>query len=171
MNKNLTLVSLEFDSVMLQSISESDQENLRQWKNANRFAFFHQEILTSEDQARWFQGYLEREYDWMFIVSTKAQPIGCMGFRLINSAADVYNVILGNPHMGKQGLMRNAMRLMCSYIAAGFTREIGVKVMRSNPALEWYRKLGFCEDTSNDTYLDFKLDLIRFESCKFQSIP
>lgn len=169
MKHDLTLTSSEFDRLLLRSIAEADQENLRRWKNANRLAFFYQEVISPEDQAKWFEGYLEREHDWMFVVDAMGEAIGCMGFRLMHSAADVYNVILGNPSMGGQGWMRNAMRLMCSYVVAEFTREIKVKVMRSNQALGWYRKIGFYEYATHDTFLDLKLDLTWFQSCKFQS--
>ncbi|MBI4789472.1 MAG: GNAT family N-acetyltransferase [Chloroflexi bacterium] len=169
MKKHLTLLSLEFEDVTLDSITADDLENLRRWKNANRLSFFHQAILSRADQANWFEGYLAREQDWMFVVRTRGQAVGCMGFRMIDSQADVYNVILGNPSMGKRGLMSKAMRLMCSYIAAEHTRDIGAKVLRSNLAQAWYRKLGFREHAAHDTYVDLELDLHRFVFCKFQS--
>lgn len=166
--KNLTLVSDELDSVTLRGITESDQENLRQWKNANRFAFFFQGIITKQAQSQWFEKYLEREHDWMFIVLVLGQPIGCMGIRLLGAQADVYNVILGNPSMGKRGRMRGALRLMCSYMIARFKCEIGVQVLRSNPALGWYTKLGFRERAANASYVDLELDPTLFRPCSFE---
>lgn len=169
--KNLTLISDELDSVTLRSITESDQENLRQWKNANQSAFFFQDIITEQAQARWFSGYLEREHDWMFIVLVLGQPIGCMGFRILDAQADVYNVILGDPSMGKRGWMRSGLRLMCSYIIAKFKCEICLQVLRSNPATGWYAKLGFREREANASYLDLELDLTQFRPYSFKARP
>ena len=62
--------------------------------------FSDQEIITPEAQGRWFKNYQERPDDWMFVVRVEGQTIGCMGFRLIDLEADVYNVILGGPEPG-----------------------------------------------------------------------
>ncbi len=168
MNKELTLTSEDFADVALRSIVATDQDSLRRWKNAHRFAFFYQDIITPEQQTQWFEGYWERPHDFMFIVLAEDAAVGCLGFRMLDSAADVYNVILGVPEMGGRGLMRKAMRLMCSYVLRDFTRDIGVKVLRANPAIEWYNKIGFQETQAHETYVEMRLDLARFQPCRFR---
>ncbi len=168
-SQHFLLVSPEFE-VTLQTIAESDGENLRQWKNANRFSFFFQDIITPEQQAKWFQGYLGRENDYMFIVRRGGLLVGCMGFRLLDQHADIYNVIRANKELDSRGLMGSAMRLMCSFIAADFSRDIGARVLRSNPAVEWYRKLGFHEIARHDTFVEIELDMIRFRPCSFHKV-
>ncbi len=169
MKEHFTLVSPDAN-IALRTIAESDLENLRQWKNANRFAFFFQDVVTPEQQTAWFQGYLERSKDYMFIVQSEKRSIGCMGFRLLDNQADIYNVILGNPEMGGKGLMSKAMRLMCSYIAADFSQDISAQVLRSNPAIGWYRKNGFRESAAHDTYVEVKLDLTQFRPYPFEKV-
>lgn len=175
MNQQLTLASPEIDGVTLRSIVATDQENLCQWKNANRFAFFYQESISPEEQARWFQGYLERTNDWMFVVEAEGRVIGCLGFRLLEGEAgdhaDVYNVILGDATMGRRGWMRRALRLLCSFILARFTREIGVKVLSANSAVEWYQKTGFRLVADHENHVDLRLDLTHFQPCAFKELP
>ena len=129
--------------ILLRSIRPSDLENLRSWKNENRKSFFFQEVISPIMQNMWFEGYLNRSDDYMFIVQSPQYEIGCMGFRLLSGKADIYNVILGNREAGGQGLMSKALNLMCSYIISLSIHEIGLKVLSSNPAVKWYIKNEF----------------------------
>lgn len=153
----------------LRAISESDLENLRAWKNAHRFAFFYQEIITPEQQQEWFRNYLTRAHDYMFIVECAGEPLGCMGFRIIEQYADIYNVIRARVDQGK-GAMSRALRVLCSFIAADFTRDIRARVLLTNPAREWYRKNAFVEIARHATYVEVQLDWARFQVCPFQKI-
>jgi RimJ/RimL family protein N-acetyltransferase len=156
--------------VLLRAITLADLENLREWKNTHRFSFFYQEIITPEQQARWFQDYLERANDYMFVTQWVGQPVGCMGFRILDQRADIYNVILGRPESGGKGLMSQAIRLLCSLIAADFTRDIGAHVLLTNPARAWYQKNAFRETKFFETYVEVQLDWSQFRPCAFQKI-
>jgi RimJ/RimL family protein N-acetyltransferase len=168
MNESFVLTSSECD-ITLRAITEGDLENLRVWKNAHRFAFFYQEIITPDQQHKWFQGYLTRAHDYMFIVECENEPIGCMGFRLIEQYADIYNVIRARADLGK-GAMSQTLRLLCSFIATDFTRDIRARVLLTNPARAWYRTNAFTEIAQYDTYVEMQLDWSRFQVCSFQKI-
>jgi RimJ/RimL family protein N-acetyltransferase len=168
MRESFALTSPECD-ITLRAITEGDLENLRVWKNTHRFAFFYQEIITPEQQQEWFQNYLTRAHDYMFIVECADESIGCMGFRLIEQYADIYNVIRARADLGK-GAMSQALRLLCSFIAADFTRDIRARVLLTNPARVWYRKNAFAEMASHDTYIEMQLDWSRFRVCSFRKI-
>ena len=166
MKEKLFLQSNEL-SLRLGSIQESDGEKLREWKNANRHAFFFQDIITPDQQAHWFEKYQSRADDYMFMVIVEAQTIGCMGFRMIERCADIYNLILGERAWGGKGLMSQAMRLMCSFILSDFSREIGAQVLRSNPAIRWYQQNGFRAYLTHDTFIEMRLDLTLFQPYAF----
>jgi RimJ/RimL family protein N-acetyltransferase len=167
MKENFSITCPECD-VTLRAITPTDLENLREWKNTHRFSFFYQEIITSEQQAQWFQGYLERVRDCMFVVQCSDESVGCMGFRILDQRADIYNVILGRPESGGKGLMSRAIRLLCSLIAAEFTRDIGAQVLLSNPARAWHRKNAFREIKSFETHVEIQLDWSQFRPCAFR---
>lgn len=157
--------------VALRSALESDIEDLRQWKNANRHSFFYQEIISPEQQQEWFQGYLARSEDSMFIVLDGERAIGCMGFRVLeDNRIDIYNVILGETALSGKGLMSQAMQLMCSYIVQQFPAEIVAKVMNSNPAQAWYLKNGFYKGTTFDSYTEIVFDRSRFQPLPFSKV-
>ena len=169
MKEKFSVTCPEFD-VTLCAITPGDLENLREWKNAHRVSFFYQEIITPELQAQWFQGYLECVDDYMFVAQSAGQAVGCLGFRMLDQRADIYNVILGRPESGGKGLMSQAIRLLCSFIAAEFTRDIGAQVLLSNPARAWYRKNAFRETKFFDTYVEVQLDWSQFRPCAFMKI-
>ncbi|MCI0478683.1 MAG: GNAT family N-acetyltransferase [Anaerolineales bacterium] len=169
MQENFSITCPEFD-VALRTITPADLENLREWKNTHRFSFFYQEIITPEQQAQWFQGYLERAHDYMFVAQSAGHSVGCLGFRMLDQRADIYNVILGRSESGGKGLMSQAIRLLCSFIAAEFTRAIGAHVLLSNPARAWYQKNAFYETRFLDTYVEIQLDWTQFRPCAFQKI-
>lgn len=140
--KRLVLTPLGDSSLRLRAISARDLEDLRYWKNANRQAFFTKKELSPEDQAKWYAGYNDRADDWMFVVEAGALRAGCLGFRVTGEAADIYNVIAAPEARGK-GLMKRAMALLCSYVKDHRASRLEAKVVRGNPAVEWYRSCGF----------------------------
>lgn len=171
MRQSFILQADAIEDIVLRTITEADCEDLRGWKNANRFAFFFQEVITSQQQKEWFKGYLAREKDYMFIILYLNQAVGSMGFRLLDSHADIYNVILGNTESARRGIMTKAMRIMCSYIYSSFTHKLGLKVLRSNSAaLQWYRKNGFRLAKTQDTYFELELAEDQFQPCGFQKV-
>lgn len=158
------LSSPELPGTALRLADPGDLEDLRLWKNANRGSFFYQDIILPEQQRHWFQGYLGRSDDYMFVVLNGGNPVGCMGFRMLGQGADVYNVIRGRPG----GSMLDAMRLMCSFVAGSFTRDIGALVLAANPAREWYRRCAFRESKILESHVEVQLDWEAFRPCGFE---
>ena len=154
----------------LRTITASDCETLRVWKNANREAFFHKEIITPKEQKAWFSGYLIRPDDLMFIVDTGVD-VGCMGIRLDSGAVDVYNVIRGDKS-GRRGLMREAMLLMCAFARSHYEGRIGCRVLSQNPAVAWYEQCGFAMLRERETHVEMELSTVQvvdFEVTPFHS--
>jgi len=154
MNRHLLISS---GPITLRSIGEADLENLRSWKNANRQAFFFKDEITPEGQRAWFQSYLGRPNDYMFVVEAEGRPVGCMGFRLEPVAADCYNII-GAPQGTGRGLMTHAMKTLCSYILKEHTPRLGCKVLKANPAVGWYQKCGYAIVSDAADYHQMNLD-------------
>lgn len=117
-------------------------EDLRVWKNDAKAGFFFQGEINALMQKAWFAAYQARKDDFMFIVEHEGKKAGCMGFRLEKGRADIYNVIAAPDGKGK-GLMKAAMRLLCSHIGLHHTKNIGCVVVKGNPALEFYDRCGF----------------------------
>jgi len=159
MDRNLTLSNSVVPDVTLRSINETHIERLRKWKNKHRKAFFFRETISRQMQHEWFQEYLDRADDYMFVVQFKGMTIGCMGFRYIDGEVDIYNVMLGIAAMGKRGIMGQALHILCNYAQQKYQSLISVKVLQDNPAIAWYKCNGFKEVAA----FNFPFDHIRME--------
>jgi RimJ/RimL family protein N-acetyltransferase len=151
-----------YPGLRLRSVEVDDAERLRLWKNANRQHFFFKEEISSATQARWMEDYLRRPDDFMFIVELDGRPVGCMGLRLIAGKGDVYNVILGDPETSRRGLMGTCLRMMLAF-GRGMTDEIGLKVLKGNPATRFYERNGFAVVGDRGDHLEMAVDWRRFE--------
>ncbi|MBL0329719.1 MAG: GNAT family N-acetyltransferase [Bacteroidetes bacterium] len=171
MNKKTDLKSDQNSSIILRSIDKKDLEDLRTWKNANKNSFFHTSEITSEQQNNWYQGYLKRPEDFMFMVYVNNMKIGCMGFRELSTEnqIDVYNIILGNEEYGKKGYMGIALKTMCNFAHSIYKNDITVKVLKTNPASNWYKKINFIELSPQIDYFYFKLNKEHFEKYTFET--
>lgn len=165
MKESFTLSSDALPGIRLRAIEARDGERLRQWKNDNRTSFFFQDTIEPEAQRRWYEGYRERARDFMFVVEASAQEAGCMGFRVLDSGVDIYNVIRGAAG-GPPGTMSGALRLMCSFARSSYPVPIEARVLKSNPAVGWYEKNGFRIAAEQDTHF-----LIRLDESEFTPLP
>ena len=162
MKQQLSLRAPDRLSLRLRSVEWADAEHLRAWKNAHRDAFFFKDLISPEDQHRWMEAYFTREDDNMFVVEADGQPVGCMGYRLIDGRGDVYNVILGIPEAGGRGMMSLALRLMLTQ-ARERVSTIGLKVLKTNPAIAFYRRAGFDVASDRGDHLELTLNWARFQ--------
>lgn len=153
----------------LRSISESDLENLRVWKNQFRHRFFHKSVIASHEQSAWYEGFRTRPEDFMYIVeATCVSPIesfGCLGFRVIEDVVDVYNVIRSRQIEGQGCSMGDALRLLCSH-AARRGKPVTCKVLKDNPAISWYEEHGFTRTEEKPEYY-----LMQWNAERFALIP
>jgi RimJ/RimL family protein N-acetyltransferase len=167
MNRNLVVTSRATPRVSLRAAAPGDLEDLRAWKNANKAGFFFKDEITPAMQKAWYEGYLARPDDFMFLVEHEGRKVGCLGFRLLGTGeADAYNIIAAPGAAGK-GLMGPAMALLCSY-ASKRTKDIGCRVLKDNPAVGYYERCGFKIVGDAGDHHVFKLDWSRFVPVEYE---
>lgn len=154
MDRKIIITCGRYPDLKLVSATDADQENLRIWKNNHRTSFFYQETIQPEQQHKWFQGYLDRAEDYMFMVAEDDYPIGCMAFRTEDEdVIDLYNIIRGEEGR-REVSMKDAMHVMLSYIIEKFPgRKIKCDVLKDNPAVRWYQKCGFAILEEKEYYI------------------
>lgn len=155
--------------VSLRAIGSGDLEDLRQWKNANKAAFFFKGDISPVMQETWFSGYLERPRDFMFMVMHGNSKAGSLGFRMEGTAADCYN-IMGAPGGRSPRAMSQGMKLLCSYIMETHTKKIGCKVVEGNKAVAWYERQGYRVASQQKGYVQMALDVSRFQPLRFSKV-
>ena len=139
-------------NISIKPINKSHLSKLRLWKNQNRNYFFHKDLITQEDQTKWYKLFKSRKNDYMFVIINNNSLVGCMGIRLINEEWDVYNVILGNLKYSKKGIMSIAVFKMIDHALSLKKTKISLKVLKNNPAIIWYKKQNFEIINSNENF-------------------
>lgn len=166
----LILYSADFQGLRLRGIADKDLELLRRWKNSNRNSFFYKNKISRKDQKKWFQGFLTRSQDYMFMVEEKIgrsfKPVGCMGFRMDEGGIDLYNIIRGIKYAASHVKMGDALHVICSYVTQYYKLKISCKVIGSNPAVHWYKKNGFDIIQTQDNYVVMELNTSGFKACE-----
>ena len=141
---NYSVRLCEDPDVVLRTASRPDLEALRTWKNANRDYFFHRKLITTGQQADWFDAYLDRPDDHMFVIVKASHPVGCIGFRLLEGSVDFYNLIVGDVAARHEGVMTMAFHKLAREASQKYPGlPIAVVVLIANPAVGWYQRRGF----------------------------
>ena len=138
----------------MRSIILSDIEYLRVWKNTHKEFFFYKNEIEKEAQLNWYNQYSLKNNDDMFIIENSNEKIGCIGVRLFQEFADIYNVILGNKAYKGKHIMTSAMGAtiaLCSLMYKNV--PVRVRVLKNNPAITWYQKIGFVPMDNSEDYL------------------
>lgn len=144
-------------AVRLRLCEERDQAALRTWKNANRQFFFHKDEITEAQQAAWFAGYSKRLDDHMYIIEEEVDgtwvSVGVAGVRLLpeENTLDAYNIMRGSKTDQNRASMGECFRLLCDTARREYGIQVSCKVLVGNPALDWYKRLGFrCREATGE---------------------
>ncbi len=125
----------------LRTIIESDLEILRVNKNKNKNSFFLKEDITEEQQKKWFEKISEEKENFMFVCIEDDKTFGCIGFRNLGEVIDVYNVMRFEP---SKTSMAKCINVLIEEINKQYKYfPIQVIVLKDNPAIDWYKKVGF----------------------------
>jgi RimJ/RimL family protein N-acetyltransferase len=144
--------------VRLRLIERSDLESLRRWRNRVdvRTRFFSTDIITEEQQLKWWQSYADADDDWFYIVEVLdpdlgPRPAGAIALYHYDRsarAAEYGRLMIGEDWARGRGLARTASRLLLDYSFRHLgLSSIHLEVLRDNtPALRLYESLGFHQE-------------------------
>lgn len=150
-------VNIAEGQIEMRSIELRDIEHLRLWKNSHKEFFFNKNEISTIDQFNWFSQFIEKKDDHMFIIENENSEIGCIGARILNNFVDVYNVILGDKSFKGKHIMTYAMEALIAICNLLYVdKPVFVKVLKSNPAINWYMKLGFVKIDDAEDYIQME---------------
>jgi hypothetical protein len=135
----------------LRLAQSEDLDALRAWRNANKCRFYQQAPVTVEGQLKWFEGYLARPRDYLFMVMGAHEPVGCIGIRFTGDVWDIYNVIRGVESASSTGFMSVAFAMVIAFARGLQKAPVQVDVLADNPAVNWYLRNG-CEVVARDAH-------------------
>ena len=146
------------DNTILRSSTEDDIEFLRKIKNKNKEFFFYNKTITKEEQMKWHSEFQQKKHDFLFIVESGENKIGCIGSRLFQGYCDIYNVILGDENYKGTGIMKKSLFAVVAINRLLYSEMHNrVRVLKSNPAIGWYSKIGFHKLEDLEDYILMQL--------------
>lgn len=170
MNHDLTH---SFMDIVLKPMTKDDSEAYRIVRNReeNRKWFTYSEIISSEEQDKWFNKYLENREDYMFSAFHIDNPDRFIGaVSLYNIDSSKKEAEFGRILVDKSQLNIKGIGFMIAYCVChiGFYQlllsKIKLEVFSDNiPAIKTYEKVGFhkTEEIVNNGRVLFKMELLR----------
>jgi diamine N-acetyltransferase len=148
--------ALTGDRVRLRLLEEADLPRTLAWRNQPHIRrwFVNGEVITPEQHGRWFDGYRERNDDYVFIIEEAAlprRPVGQVSLYHIEwdrRRAEFGRLLIGEADATGRGLAREATALLIAHATTTWgIREIELEVFADNArAIALYSAQGFRED-------------------------
>ncbi|WP_153980092.1 GNAT family N-acetyltransferase [Paenibacillus xylanilyticus] len=146
---------IKSNKFILTPVTEADIELMRGWRNSplNHSSFLTNNYIDMDQQKRWFENYLQKTNDIMFIVKDledSGKRVGMLGLYDIDNdkkRAEFGRLLIGEPSTRGKGLGLAVTLNLCKF---GFQilelDEIYLEVITDNvTAHKIYKKAGFLE--------------------------
>lgn len=136
-------------STHVDHLNQEDIKRLTNWRNLNKNAFLTEFIATDDQTKKWLVNYVgPNPCKILFMVDTvEGVTVGYMGIDYIdeaNSYAEADAIVRGIEI--RKGLMKTALQALLNWTRYQLgIKNIGVRVLSDNKALNFYNKVGFTE--------------------------
>lgn len=133
----------------LTTVGPESASELSAWREANSSGFLTVFRPDIEGTREWIHSVRSSEDRLLLAVDTvESGMVGHAGLTNIDrdeGKAEIDNILRGRP--APPGTMRLAVETLMGWAAAQGLGKIGVRVLSDNPAVRFYEKLGFIEES------------------------
>ena len=154
-----SISTIEDSRVRLRLLEEKDLDLTLSWRNQDEIRkwFFFQDKIEKKNHCAWFEKYLARDNDYVFIIEAKdlgELPIGQISIYDIdweNGKGEYGRLMIGEEVAKGKGYAKDATRLILEVASKVFElKEIYLEVFTENQAARRvYEKCGFEVTESN----------------------
>ncbi len=162
-----SILPMKADPIRLRLLKRADLPMTLRWRNQDRIRkwFIHSTILTQEQHAAWFNRYLRRDDDFVFIIEETRllkKPIGQISLYQIDwsrKRSELGRFMIGEEDARGKGFANRAVELLIGFAFRQWKLvEIHIDVFRENvAALALYQKCGFEFEAERDLLWSMKL--------------
>ncbi|MGE5235856.1 MAG: GNAT family N-acetyltransferase [Acidobacteriota bacterium] len=147
---------IEGERILLRLLEERDLDLIRGWRNRDdtRVWFFDPAVISPEQHRAWYDGYLTRDDDFVFIIERRnpqREPIGQASIYHIDPRlrrAELGRVIIGEPAARGMGFSTEAVRMLVGFAVPtwGLAEIFSDVIERNLPSRAMLRSSGFREE-------------------------
>lgn len=158
------------EHIRLRLLEESDLPMTLKWRNQDHIRkwFIHSDLISPEKHREWFDAYLLRDNDYLFIIEETEnlnKPVGQISLYNIDGDrkwAEYGRLMIGEADARGRGLAKEASRLLLQYAFKVLGMErVELEVFRDNePAIAIYRSCGFREVSELEGLIKFVVEAI-----------
>ncbi len=166
MNK-LVIPLISKGRIRLRLLEEPDLPMTLKWRNQDHIRrwFIHSEILSIDQHQNWFDAYLQKDNDYLFIIEIFDiyRPVGQISLYNIDWAshcAEYGRLIIGEADAHGKGIAKEASRMLLHFAFSVLgLKEITLEVHKDNkPALTIYVACGFKEISKHGDLIKMVVD-------------
>ncbi len=170
-------------STILRTICESDIEQIRQWRNADRVNQYlvNRKPISREEQIRWFQG-IDPTTSIYFMIDESNISLGTIYVHGIDLEQKSFwgNIFIGNPHFSNSPLVIKSVLLLTIFFFEhlDFDKIYSIMHYKNSAAVEMNKRLGFVEMKRENNFItgichknDFELRTKNIRKALLRNIP
>jgi len=149
------LPPIEKGRIRLRLLELSDLSMTLSWRNQDRIRkwFIHSEVISPKQHREWFEQYLQRDNDYVFIfeeIYSLQKPVGQISIYNINwkeRQAEYGRLLIGEAEARGKGIAKEANHLLLDLAFTTLELDrVELEVFSDNgPAIAIYRACGFQE--------------------------
>lgn len=147
MNHNIILKS---DGITLRPVAFSDLTQMRNWRNSDwaRSFFLNNNIISEEQQERWYGSYINKTDDYMFIIQIGDLDVGTAALYHVNyekGSAEFGRLLIAEKIARGKGVGEKVVKTVSDFALDSLKlREVTLEVFSSNTqAVHIYEKVGY----------------------------
>lgn len=120
-------------------------------KDENRKCFLYNQIITEEEQIKWFNNYLKKKDDYMFAIFKEDNQdiflgaVAIYNFDFHSKKAEFGRIVLDKDIISEKGVGAIITKAICDFAFKNFNiSEVYLEVFEENiAAVKTYEKVGF----------------------------
>lgn len=151
------------DQIRLRLLEKNDLDKTLMWRNRDevRCCFKHSDVIIFEQHLNWFESYLKKDDDFVFVVEAESIVVGQASVYDIDwegESAEIGRFLASPEHSGK-GYIRSGCQLLIDLC----WHQLGLKYLflevfqHNTRAIRLYESLGFSQERCSEGLLRFGL--------------
>lgn len=141
---------IRYNEITLRPVTSSDLEKMRTWRNSDwaRSFFLTNDIISEEQQIAWYESYLKKTDDYMFIIQLGSIDVGTAALYRVDYAresAEFGRLLIAEDVAKGKSLGEKVLKGICNFAFTELKlREVALEVFALNTkAVYIYEKVGF----------------------------